>query len=230
MFYFSRRPGGPRDDGRGVRCRRWMSTSTTPTTSSHPFRTTSSTISRENDPVHFHEEPGGPGFWVIARFDDVLETSREWSTFSSTHGTNVEDAQGGAELMMLNMDPPQHTKFRKLVSKGFTPRMIARMEPHIREIAARDHRRRSPSEGECDFVTEDRRRAAAAGDRRDDRRAAGGPPQGLRLVERLIGFDDPEYADLDREGAEAAAEMFVYANTLADGPQGRHRARTWSRR
>ena len=61
---------------------------------------------RANDPVHFHEEPDGPGFWVLTRFDDVMHTSREWSTFSSAHGTNIEDAQGGAELMMLNMDPP----------------------------------------------------------------------------------------------------------------------------
>ncbi|HYI45163.1 MAG TPA: cytochrome P450 [Actinomycetota bacterium] len=170
---------------------------------------------RDNDPVHFHDEPGGPGFWVITRFDDVLETSREWSTFSSAHGTNIEDPQGGAELMMLNMDPPQHTSLRKLVSKGFTPRMIARQEPHIREIASNiidDVAKR----GECDFVTE----VAAELPLQVIAEFIGIPQEDRHKIftwsNTMIGLDDPEYANSSIEKAtEAAAEMFGYADSLA---------------
>jgi len=170
---------------------------------------------RANDPVHFHEEPDGPGFWVLTRFDDVMHASREWSDFSSAHGTSIEDAQGGAELMMLNMDPPQHTKLRKLVSSGFTPRMIARTEPHIREIAA-EIVDAVAKRGECDFVTE----VAAELPLQVIAEFIGIPLEDRHKIftwsNTMIGLDDPEYANSSIEKAtEAAAEMFGYADTLA---------------
>lgn len=170
---------------------------------------------RANDPVHFHEEPDGLGFWVLTRFDDVMHTAREWETFSSAHGTNIEDAQGGAELMMLNMDPPSHTKLRKLVSSGFTPRMIARTEPHIREIAA-EIVDAVAKRGECDFVTE----VAAELPLQVIAEFIGIPLEDRHKIftwsNTMIGLDDSEYANSSIEKAtEAAAEMFGYADTLA---------------
>ncbi|HEX9234955.1 MAG TPA: cytochrome P450, partial [Actinomycetota bacterium] len=89
---------------------------------------------REYAPVYFHPEPGGPGFWCLTKWDDVDLASREWKIYSSAKGTNIEDAHGGYELAMVNQDPPYHTKLRNLVRKGFTPRMVEVMEPHIREM------------------------------------------------------------------------------------------------
>ena len=170
---------------------------------------------RANDPVHFHEEPDGPGFWVLTRFDDVMHASREWETYSSAHGTNIEDAQGGAELMMLNMDPPQHTRLRKLVSGGFTPRMIARTEPHIREIAA-EIVDAVAKRGECDFVTE----VAAELPLQVIAEFIGVPLEDRHKIftwsNTMIGMEDPEYGNSSIEKAtEAAAEMFGYADSLA---------------
>ena len=69
------------------------------------------------------------------------------ATFSSwVGGTNIhdlpEDALGFVRMIMLNMDPPQHTKYRRLVSKGFTPKIVQAMEPHVRDDRERDHRSR----------------------------------------------------------------------------------------
>ena len=57
-------------------------------------------------------------------------------------------------LMMLNMDPPQHTKLRLLVNKGFTPRMVARLHERIGESGAAHRRSRCAPRGECDFVAD----------------------------------------------------------------------------
>ena len=78
---------------------------------------------------------GQPPFWCLTRWAEVEEASREWRRYSSAHGTNIDDPVGGAELMMLNMDPPAHTKLRNLVRKAFTPRMVSALQPHIRDIA-----------------------------------------------------------------------------------------------
>jgi len=169
---------------------------------------------RSNDPIYFHPEPGGPGFWVLTRFADVLHASREWETFSSAHGTNIEDPLGGAELMMLNMDPPQHTRLRKLVSRGFTPRMISRMEPHVREITAKiiDE---VAAQGECDFVTE----IAAELPLQVIAELIGIPLEDRHKVftwsNTMIGFDDPEYATSIEKATEAAMELYAYADSLA---------------
>jgi cytochrome P450 len=113
---------------------------------------------REHDPVHWHPEPNGPGFWAVTRYDDVVTVSRDAHTFSSwTGGTMLEDSPpeflAGIRLMMLNMDPPQHTKLRALVNKGFTPRMVAGLDGRVRELARRIVDTVAPR-GACDFVAD----------------------------------------------------------------------------
>ena len=112
---------------------------------------------RQHDPVHWHDEPDGAGFWAVTRYADVQAVSRDPKTFSSWQG-GVMIPDGGPELlagsrlMMLYMDPPDHTRYRLLVNKGFTPRGAAGWTDRIGELAAQIVDQ-VIEQGECDLVT-----------------------------------------------------------------------------
>jgi cytochrome P450 len=73
------------------------------------------------------------GFYALSRFEDVWDAHLDWETFSSTMGPSLE--QGARQLpMMIVMDPPPHTRVRQIVSKVFTPRRVAELEPTVRQI------------------------------------------------------------------------------------------------
>jgi len=113
---------------------------------------------RAEDPVHWHPEKHGPGFWAITKHADVVRISRDSATFSSAlGGTMIAEATADElimlRLMMLNMDPPQHTKLRLLVNKGFTPRMVAPLEARITGLAGAIVDR-VVERGQCDFVSD----------------------------------------------------------------------------
>ena len=113
---------------------------------------------RKNAPVYWHDEPNGPGFWAITKYEDVRTISRLPKVFSS-YETSVmlpdPDPMGlyAQRLMMLNMDPPHHDRFKLLVSRGFTPKNAPLLRPKIEELA-RDIVDAVLAKGECDFVTE----------------------------------------------------------------------------
>src|SRR5262249_27634854 len=91
---------------------------------------------RREAPVFWHREPQGRGFWAITRHADVLRISRDPATFRSGGGVFLEDyppddKRSSPEIMVM-MDPPKHGRYRALVSKGFMPRMIQRMDGHVR--------------------------------------------------------------------------------------------------
>src|SRR5580693_1195763 len=88
---------------------------------------------RAFDPVHRSPR----GFWVLTRFSDVFEAARDTTTFSSAQGltfTNEREELGLAPTIVM-MDPPDHTRFRRLVTKGFTPRQVATLEPALCQYA-----------------------------------------------------------------------------------------------
>jgi cytochrome P450 len=96
---------------------------------------------RAEDPLHWYEE--GP-FWCVTRHADVLEISRTPRTFSSAHGTQLfeirdriagRSLEGQAAPSIIRMDPPEHNRHRKLAIEAFTPRMVAKLEPRVRELA-----------------------------------------------------------------------------------------------
>ena len=109
---------------------------------------------RDTDPVH-HVERGD--FWVLSRFTDVFDAARDTGTFSSaqglTHRYGEREAMGVDIAPIVMMDPPEHTAFRRVVAKGFTPRQVTTIEPMIREfVVERVERLRAAGEG--DVVTE----------------------------------------------------------------------------
>jgi len=173
---------------------------------------------RKNAPVYWHDEPNGPGFWAITKYEDVRTISRLPKVFSS-YETSVmlpdPDPMGlyAQRLMMLNMDPPQHDRFKLLVSRGFTPKNAPLLRPKIEELA-RDIVDAVLAKGECDFVTE----------------IAGRLPSGLiaELMgmprvdgERLYDLTEIMHTNDDAIAPpeikmNAVGEMLGYAQTVAD--------------
>jgi cytochrome P450 len=110
---------------------------------------------RDHDPVH-HVELGD--YWVLSRFADVFAAARDTATFSSAQGLTFEygerEKAGLAEAdPMVMMDPPDHTAFRRLVGKGFTPRHVAEIEPAVRAFVV-ERLERLRATGSGDVVAE----------------------------------------------------------------------------
>jgi cytochrome P450 len=92
---------------------------------------------RDEAPVYRSERYG---FYALSRFADVLAAHRDWETFSSEHGielfmllnTDVEEVRSYRQVIM--MDPPEHDRFRAIVSRVFTPRAVSSLEPMVREV------------------------------------------------------------------------------------------------
>lgn len=100
---------------------------------------------RENDPVHWHaptaKSPDGEGFWVISRFDDIMEVFRTPEIFSSNTGgertgggTTLKDERAAGKVLNYT-DDPQHRTLRQLVNKGFTTRAMNLLEANLRDRA-----------------------------------------------------------------------------------------------
>lgn len=118
------------------------------------------TALRDHDPVHHVIPPDTPDndYWVLARHADVWQAARNHETFSSAKGLTV--TYGELELIGLQhnppfvmQDPPVHTEFRKLVSRGFTPRQVEAVEPKVREFVV-DRIEGLRSNGGGDIVAE----------------------------------------------------------------------------
>jgi cholest-4-en-3-one 26-monooxygenase len=174
---------------------------------------------RAEAPVYWQPEKAGRGFWCVTRYADLMAISKDPLTFSSARGgTNIfdvsEEDMSMLRLLMLNMDPPKHNKFRRLVSTGFTARMVTQLEPHVREICA-DLVDRVAARESFDFVTE----IAAELPLLVIAELLGVPAADRHKVfewsNSLVGFDDPEYNTSLETGKIASAQMWAYANQLA---------------
>jgi cytochrome P450 len=100
---------------------------------------------RENDPVHWSERSR---LWVLTKFEDVSYVSKNPQIFCSGGGVRPGSA---VKLPLIDEDEPRHTRLRRLINRGFTPRMVKKLEAAFREIAT-DTIDRIASSGECDFV------------------------------------------------------------------------------
>ncbi len=95
---------------------------------------------RANAPVYWHEHPAGHGYWVLSKHADVQAVSRDFKTFSAEDGfVMVDDLPPDildmARNQLLGMDPPKHGPLRRAVITRFTSRMLAALEPQVRQIA-----------------------------------------------------------------------------------------------
>jgi cholest-4-en-3-one 26-monooxygenase len=177
---------------------------------------------RRDAPAFWHEEAAGPGFWAITRHEDCVAVNRDAQRFSSYRkGTFLwetpDDQLEQQRLMLVTMDPPMHTRYRRLVNKGFTPRMITQLSEQIHRVAD-DIIDRVCEQGRADFVVDIAAElplvvlADLLGVPAEDRSRM------FDWSNRMIGREDAEYqgehAGADENAQVAAAELFAYAADL----------------
>ena len=113
---------------------------------------------REQAPCYWHPEPDGRGFWAITRHQDVYNIGRDAKTFSSEPTIMIQDPDpsqanfSGPDKMMLMMDPPEHTTYRKLISREFTQGPAKSYNARIEQLATQIVDA-VIEDGECDFVS-----------------------------------------------------------------------------
>ncbi|WP_395298281.1 cytochrome P450 [Kitasatospora hibisci] len=215
---------------------------------------------RSAAPVWWVEEPAvgpwpaGPGYWAVLRHADVKHVLRTPDVFSSHLGaTQIRDPDSPADLdfartMMLNQDPPDHSRLRRIVAGAFTPRALRELAVGIEHHAATTVRE-VRARGEADVV-----RLVADLPVRTLARIMGVPEQDRRLLQdwanRVIGYQDADYAHsstvdpaalsdagraalahrpgirtapdgrpVNPRSRAALADMFAYAHALAERPR-----------
>jgi len=178
---------------------------------------------RREAPVFWHEDAEG-GFWCVTRHADIVTVNRDWETYSSYKGAVylwTPDELEMQRLMMLNMDPPEHAKLRKLVNRGFTPRRIRELQDVLARRATTIVDEVIEA-GSCDMVEA----VAAELPLQAIAEFLGVPQEDRHLVFKwsntMIGSDDPEYASEKDEAGQtaetmaASAELYAYAQGLAE--------------
>ncbi|MEU8482894.1 cytochrome P450 [Streptomyces sp. NPDC048641] len=187
---------------------------------------------RQTEPVRWITQPtgisgfGDSGYWAVTRHADVKYVSTRPELFSSNLNTAVirfnesisRDQIEVQKLIMLNMDPPEHTRVRQIVQRGFTPRAIRSLEDALRNRAGSivgTALANAAPDGSFDFVTNVavelplQAIAELIGVPQDDRTKI------FDWSNKMAAYDDPEYAITEEVGAEAAMEIVSYAMNLA---------------
>ncbi len=185
---------------------------------------------RRTAPVWWNAQPRGAsgfddeGYWVVTKHADVLEVSRASDIYSSQQNTAIirhgqpvtDEALAMMQLILLNIDPPQHTKLRGIVSRGFTPRAIKNLREALTARAeAIVHN--AMSEGSGDFVSDVacelplQAIAELLGIPQEDRRKV------FNWSNEMVGYDDPEF---DGDPQLAAAELVGYSMAMAEERKG----------
>jgi cholest-4-en-3-one 26-monooxygenase len=181
---------------------------------------------RRTAPIWWNEQPIGTGgfddggFWVVSRHKDVKEISRRSDVFSSLENTalprykegTVREQLDSSKFVLLNMDAPQHTHLRKIISRGFTPRAVERLREDLAERARRIVEV-AAEKGSGDFVEQvscELPLQAIAG--------LLGVPQEDRMKlfhwsNQMVGDQDPEFERNDSLGA--SVELIMYAMQMA---------------
>ena len=177
---------------------------------------------RREAPVYWHagrHEKSSKGFFVVSRYDDVKYVGRTPLVFSSEPGITLVDQGADFEAgqsSMLQMDPPRHARYRKLVSGGFTPRRINALEPMIRELAGQILDEVAAKRRPIDYVTD----VAAELPLRVIARFLGVPDEDRGLLfsasNRLLGFEDTEYGTTAEDGRQAAMELAMLAHRIGE--------------
>jgi len=184
---------------------------------------------RREQPVSWWDEwefedmqfPRGPGYWSVVNHQDVWQVSRNPQLFCSGQGVNVGDMPIEiAEFFgsMINMDDPRHFRLRNIVSKGFTPKEITRVEEYVKDKATLvvDRMLERFPDRECDFVHE----IAAPLPLQIICEMMGIPQsdeeQIFNWTNVVLGIGDPEFASTFEELVAAGMGLFQYAQALGE--------------
>ncbi|RFD24676.1 steroid C27-monooxygenase [Mycobacterium uberis] len=183
---------------------------------------------RASAPIWWNEQAPGTGggfhdggFWAITKLDDVKEVSRRSDVFSSWQNGVVprfhnEIAREDIEVqrfVMLNMDAPHHTRLRKIISRGFTPRAVERLHDELNDRAQKIAKA-AVAAGSGDFVEQVscelplQAIAGLLGVPQEDRGKL------FEWSNQMTGHEDPEYADIDPK--MASLELITYAMKMAE--------------
>ena len=178
---------------------------------------------RQNEPIRWNPQAseagyGDAGFWAITRHDDIAAVTRSPGWSVETHSAFVrrldesDPAGESTRNLLLCMDPPRHTRVRRVGNRCFTPRALAGLENDLYERA---HRIvwAAKHDGTGDFVIDVARHLplqAIAG-------LMGIPPEDRQQLfdwsDQMAGSEDPEYASSEHSGV---VEMFAYAHATAE--------------
>jgi cholest-4-en-3-one 26-monooxygenase len=181
---------------------------------------------RKSEPVHWVDVPGGTGgfgdkgYWIVTRYDDVKEVSKRNDIFGSAPDGAIpvwpqamtRDAVDVQRAVLLNMDAPQHTRLRKIISRGFTPRAIGRLQAELSERAQKIAETAAAS-GTGDFVEQVscelplQAIAGLLGVPQEDRDKL------FNWSNEMTAGEDPEYAHIDP--AASSFELITYAMNMA---------------
>jgi cholest-4-en-3-one 26-monooxygenase len=176
---------------------------------------------RREDPVFWHrsDDPGVPDFWALTRHADVQAANRDVDRFSSQRGGVFLNDQSAEERELfrtiIETDAPEHSRLRRLVNRGFTPRAISHFETSYRE-AVRGILATVVERGSFDWVTEVATTLPAyaiselLGVPVEDR------PQVTAWTNTIAGGTDPEFAESADAPVVAATALYTYATKLAD--------------
>ncbi|KUI05849.1 cytochrome P450 [Mycobacterium sp. IS-3022] len=182
---------------------------------------------RKSEPIHWVDVPGGTGgfgdkgYWLVTKHADVKEVSKRNEIFGSSPDGAIpvwpkdmtRDAIDLQKAVLLNMDAPQHTRLRKIISRGFTPRAVGRLEDELR-ARAQKIAQTAAAEGSGDFVEQVscelplQAIAELLGVPQDDRDKI------FRWSNEMTAGEDPEYADVDP--AVSSFELIQYAMKMAE--------------
>jgi cholest-4-en-3-one 26-monooxygenase len=187
---------------------------------------------RQTAPVWWCAQPKGisgfddEGYWAVTRHADVKYVSTHPELFSSYTNTAVirfnesikREQIDAQRLIMLNMDPPEHTRVRQIVQRGFTPRAIRSLEEALRDrarsIVGKALASAAP-DGSFDFVTN----IAVELPLQAIAELIGVPQEDRSKIfdwsNKMAAYDDPEYAVTEEAGMEAAMEIVSYSMNLA---------------
>lgn len=177
---------------------------------------------RQSAPVSFQRSPcsgaDDPGYWLLTRHGDVhraLIDSASYSSWLGTTSLRPEPAErlDVSRLMLLNMDPPAHTRYRRLISRSFASRAVEQLEPRVQQMC-RELIDRIAARGSCEFVED-----VAS-------------PLPMRVIFALLGVPEADWQNLvalsnhmiDNAGTDAAfgaaLSMYSYSDQLASARRG----------
>lgn len=179
---------------------------------------------RRSDPVHWQPVPGEAGYWAVLRHADIVAVSRQPELFSASEGgVVIEDptieSLESMRRMLLAMDPPGHGQFRRPVAPNFRAKVVATMEPQVRDVC-RSIMDAAAGRGDVEFVHD----VAAGVPSRVFGRLMGLPDEDVghlhHLAEQITSSQDPDIAGSGPQEVPPAIEMAMYAIEFA----GRRRA------